>query len=377
MTPVQDRKDPRITAISVAVPRHRREQESVAEFMVELHGLDGDRARWVRNLYRRSRIESRYSCIPDFGTEPRHFEMLSSNGGRDGRPGTRARMEIYEREASLLALETCRDLLGRQGSPSPTEIDHLFVVSCTGFFAPGLDVVLTRDLDLMPTVGTTLIGFQGCQAGLAALRLAEAQCRAHPESKVLIVCVELCTLHFQFEPTRDNLVANALFGDGAAAVLVEGAESPQRVPGPTFAIRRTGSYLKAGTEDRLRWSVTDEGFSLRLSSMLARRLGSDVEAFLGRSFPIPPRAGGQEAIWAVHPGGSAILDTIERSFALDPGDLLPSRSVLKKFGNMSSPTIFFVLQELLRGDHPTGPGLALAFGPGLKIEAARIDKIAT
>jgi predicted naringenin-chalcone synthase len=291
-------------------------------------------------------------------------------------------MAVFAREAPRLVETAARELFGSPALggrvPRPVDVDHVIVVSCTGFVAPGLDVALIRRLGLRPDVGRTLVGFQGCQAGLSALRLAEALATADPTRSVLIVAVELSTLHFQYKPTDANLMANALFGDGAAAVLVDGYEVA-RGAGVHLRIDETSTHLLPEGESDMRWCVGDHGFTLALSDRLPRILERHAPMLL------EPRGGadGYDRIWAVHPGGGAILDAVARALRLDDRALDVARAALRDHGNLSSATIFFVLERMMRElaapqvvtarDAGCGvPMTALAFGPGLTIETARL-----
>jgi alpha-pyrone synthase len=363
---------PLLHGIGTAVPEISRPQMEIAEFMIDMHGLGPRDARRLRALYRRSRIDSRHTVVADFAGAPEDCTFLVPVSSGRTPPTTSDRMEVYRREAVRLAREACRDALARDGGMDPGAVDHLFVVTCTGFFAPGLDVLLTRELGLRADVGTTMVGFQGCQAGLTALGMADCYCRAHPQRAALVVCVELCTLHFQLEPTDENLLANAIFADGAAAGIVSGAA--RDVPGPGYRILEARSHLHGESLEEMVWTVTDRGFSLSLSSLIARILGANVPEILETAFAWTDGELRDSGLWAVHPGGAAILDALERSLGLDPRALRASREVLRRFGNMSSPTVLFVLRELLGEGGPDRRGLALAFGPGLKIEAVRLAR---
>ncbi len=359
---------PRIRGIGLAVPPYVHTQKEMLAFMCEAHGLDPKQARYLRVLYDRSRIDTRHSCIP---TDTwRNFEFFPRSG-QGPAPSTARRMERFREIAPQLGIEACRNLFAAPGMPDPSRIDHLFAVSCTGFFAPGMDVLVARALGLRPDVGRTLIGFQGCQGGLTALRLANEICRARPGAHVLVVCSELCTLHFQLDATEENLLANALFADGAAAVLIGGAESGER-SGPEIRIEGHSTFLRPDSEDDMVWTVGDTGFLLRLSQMIPRVLANEVPPVLERAFGLSREELREIPIWAVHPGGAAILEGVERGLELPEGRLDRSRAVLRRYGNMSSPTIFFILRDVLEGASP-GPGIALAFGPGLTVEATRFE----
>jgi predicted naringenin-chalcone synthase len=368
---------PRITRIATALPGARHDQLGIAERMASLHGMDARGARRLRAYYQKTRIAARYSVLPR--------DWTRADGGAFFRPGevpsTAARMEVFASEAPALAeraaariFDGAGDSTGRGRAPRPADVDHLVVVSCTGFLAPGLDVLLLRRLGLRSEIGRTLVGFQGCHAGLSALRLARDIASAHPARSVLIVAVELSTLHFQYEPTRANLLANALFGDGAAAVLVDGAEVV-RPPGTALEIASTETHLLPEGGEDMRWSVGDRGFTLALSERLPGILERHVRGLFAP----------EGAAWAVHPGGATILDAVGRGLSLDEGALADARATLRDAGNLSSATIFFVLERMWRAlatgraAVPRGEGathgriVALAFGPGLTLEIARLS----
>jgi predicted naringenin-chalcone synthase len=331
-------------------------------------------------------------------------------------------MEVYRDRAASLAEEAVRAAVQRLPGFDPKRITHLIVTSCTGLYAPGLDVDLVGRVGLSPHVARTMVGFQGCHAGLAGLRLADAICGANQQSTVLLVCVELCTLHFQGEPSDENLIANSLFGDGACAVLVAADRPAWRLDagvagdagdigdvgtggsgddgsrGRRLTILRSGSWLKPDTEGEMAWRVGDRGFQMGLSALVPRLLERDIAGFLRQAIAIEASEMGDLSFWAVHPGGPAILDRVARALALDRRLLAASRSVLREFGNMSSPTVFFILDRIwggmrasllseptagLAGNGPTSDegngagssrlGVALAFGPGLTLEAVLLE----
>jgi predicted naringenin-chalcone synthase len=381
-----------IQSIGIALPGSGFLQSELVEFMKRAHRADARLSRVLDVLYRRSGIQRRYSCLEDYGRAPEDFEFLSPDPASQDPPSTGSRMAAY-REASVpLAIEAVKSACHRLPDFQVHEITHLIVASCTGFYAPGLDVELVAALGLSPRVARTLIGFQGCQAGLSSLRVADALCRADRRATVLVVCVELCTLHLQLLPTEDNLLANSLFGDGACAVILRAEDGASRsrvrssgepLP-PRLAISRCASWLQADSGKEMAWTVGDQGFEMRLSAMVPRLLGLHV----GRFFEDAMGMAGPDLrafdFWAVHPGGPAILDEIERSLALDPSLLFPSRAVLREYGNMSSPSVLFVLDRIwseldasgTQVDRLPARGIALAFGPGLTIEGILFEAIA-
>ena len=269
-------------------------------------------------------------------------------------PSTAARLRRYDAEAAGLAEAACRGV--------ETEgVTHLLVASCTGMAAPGVDLQLAERLGLDPSVERTLIGFMGCYAAINALRLARQIVLAEPGARVLVVCVELCTLHLQETDDLQTVLSFAIFGDGAAAALVTAEDHGFRLDGFRTQVMPADRGL-------ITWHVGDQGFDMVLSG--------EVPAALRRSLPEAARAilpeGEDVGLWAVHPGGKSILDAVESALEL-PGDALDvSRGVLRDCGNMSSATVLFVLERMLaRGAAPGTRGLAMAFGPGLTAEAMR------
>jgi len=349
--------------------------------MKRAHGADPHLGRRLDVLYRRSGIEQRHSCLEDYGRDPAAFTFYPPDW-EGPLPSTARRMAAYREAALPLARTAAERALRRRPGLAPHAVTHLIVTSCTGFYSPGLDVDLVAALGLSPQVARTLVGFQGCHAGVSSLRLADAICCGDPQAVVLIVCVELCTLHFQIEPSDDNLLANSLFADGAAAVVVaadtDGVVGDWKGGGLRFTIERAGSWLAAGTEREMAWTIGDRGFQMGLSALVPRLLGVEVAGFLEGALGIAPDALAALDFAAVHPGGPAILDQVERALGLAPSLLAPSRRVLADHGNMSSPTIFFVLERIAAelaaaaATRQQTRGIALAFGPGLTLEAAAL-----
>ncbi len=271
-------------------------------------------------------------------------------------PSTLARMEVYAREAPKLALAAI-GLLGDIGN-----VTHLVVASCTGFTAPGLDQVIARKLGLAPTVERVVIGFMGCYAGVTALRTAGHIVRSDPAARVLVVSVELCTLHLQATDRLDSLLAMSQFADGAAAALVT-------AEGPGLALGDGLSMTLEDSQDLITWTIGDTGFAMELSGEVPGRLAEalsdgEVRDTITSSQPVSALDA-----WAIHPGGKSILDAVERGLGLPSEKVASSRAVLQDFGNMSSATVLFVLERLMT-DRPDS-GVALAFGPGLAMEGLR------
>ncbi|HWN80650.1 MAG TPA: hypothetical protein VNM87_01000, partial [Candidatus Udaeobacter sp.] len=276
-----------ILAIGTAVPGPGRSQTELVEFMKRAHGADARLARRLDVLYRHSGIETRHSCLEDFSRSPGEFTFFPPHWAGT-LPTTSDRMLIYRRAGLPLALQAIESALASRPGLDLQRVNHLVVASCTGFYAPGLDVELTASLGLSRSVARTLVGFQGCHAGLTSLRIADGICRADPSALALVICLELCTLHFQITPSEDNLLANSLFADGASALLVGGAEwgaerslfAGNDGGAPRLEIAGTGSWLEPGTEGEMAWELGETGFQMRLSGLVPRILGLNVGQFL-------------------------------------------------------------------------------------------------
>ncbi len=272
-------------------------------------------------------------------------------------PGTAARMTLYAEHApdlAIRAIEALRTKIAVDG------ITHLVVASCTGFVAPGIDQIIARRLGLSASVERLLIGFMGCYAAVVALRSARHIVRSDPDARVLVVTVELSTLHLQPANEIESLLAMLQFGDGAAAALVTSDTSG-------FALDAPFAASLPESEALIRWDVTDAGFAMHLSGEVPGRIATALSDAAFRDVV----SGGQPPdtvdAWAVHAGGRSILDAVEHALRLSPDALSASRQVLAENGNMSSATLMFVLERLLSGP-PVEHGVALAFGPGLAAE---------
>lgn len=276
-------------------------------------------------------------------------------------PTTAPRMQKFETEAPLLAEAAVADLGERLGPNWQAGVNHLIVTCCTGFAAPGIDQHLVARFGLDPGIERTFVGFMGCSAAFNALKLARHIVRSEPRARVLCVNVELCTLHFQETGELDQTLLFLLFADGAAASLVSAD--------PTgFSLDRFASAIVPDTRDAITWRVGDNGFDMRLSGQVPRHVEAAVPAHVAALLGQEPVE--SVALWAVHPGGRTILDAVESGLKLGGDALSASRSVLSRFGNMSSATIMFVLGALLDTRPAAGTrGVALGFGPGVGIES--------
>lgn len=359
-----------ILGIGTAVPPYCLDQEETASRLSDVLVGHKQAARWARRIFRNCGVDTRYTCEPNL-LEPAHSCRYypSDKSDRDV-PTTRERMDLYKRKSVPLGLEAAQKALSNS-KVNVTDITHVITVSCTGFFLPGMDVALIRELGLAANVNRIPLTFLGCAAGLMAIRLSKQIVEGSPSAKVLIVCVELCTLHIQSSYAREDLFAAAFFGDGAAACVV-GETGPHIQQGGFFALGSNHSVVFPGSVDEMVWNVGNYGFNLYLSPKIPQLIGNFVPVEIERLLdgdPIPE-------VWAIHPGGRGIIDSVQSMHNLTDGQTDASRSILRRFGNMSSATILFVLQELRHKlanivQEPKD-GIALAFGPGLNAELMRI-----
>lgn len=349
-----------LPAVSVA-------QQEAADFAVWLNGLSAEQARTVPVLYRRSGIRTRASILaargPGGEKVQSFFSPAQSVGDRG--PTTRERMRAYADYAPTLALEAARAALQDSGV-APHEITHIVTVTCSGFSAPGVDIRLMRDLGLPPTTQRVQVGFMGCHGALNGLKVAAGLAALGPEVRVLLCAVELCTLHYQYGWDPDRVVANALFADGAAALV---AGPAAEAPAGCWCLAASGSCLFPDSLDAMTWTIGDHGFEMTLSArvpgLIERGLRPWLEDWLaGRGITLD-----EIESWAVHPGGTRILQAAQAALGLTDAAVADSREVLASCGNMSSPTILFILNQLASRQAPR-PCAALAFGPGLVAEAA-------
>jgi predicted naringenin-chalcone synthase len=328
-----------------------------------------EHATWLPALYGQTGIATRHlafgrEVVDDIlrGTATSQSVFLPTGAEDDRGPTTAQRMRHYAEHAVPLALWAARQALARSGL-APRAVTHLITVSCTGFAAPGVDVALVKHLDLAPTVERTHVGFMGCHGALNGLRVARAFTAADPDARVLLCAVELCGLHYHYGWDPQKMVANALFADGAAAVVGAAAG-----PADAWRVEATGSCLIPASEDAMTWTVGDHGFEMTLSKrvpgLIAAHLRPWLEPWLGNH----GLALAEVASWAIHPGGPRILGAVEESLGLAPEATAASRAVLANCGNMSSPTVLFILDHLHRRRSPR-PCVALGFGPGLNAEA--------
>ncbi|MEX2534815.1 MAG: type III polyketide synthase [Trueperaceae bacterium] len=360
-----------LNAVASAVPPVSYSQSEILEVMKEWHGGDRRTGRLLTGIYRASAISKRHSVVPDFLPGDSGGFFYDPAERRFLVPGTAQRNSLYASEAGELTGCAAGKALARAPGIGPTDVTHVITVSCTGFFAPGPDVELVDALGLKGSVERYHLGFMGCYGAFPALRLARALCLADPGAVVLVVSVELCTLHLQAAGDTDSLLAASVFADGCAAAIVSSEE-------PEGAGLRLDTFASALARDRageMAWTIGDTGFEMVLSSRLPQVVEEEVHGALAPLFESSGKGPKEIGSWAVHPGGRAILDRVEGALCLDPNALHASREVLAEYGNMSSATVLFVLERLLDEAFEGDPSLvSVAFGPGLSVESAMFTR---
>ena len=348
-----------------ALPAHRVTQGETALFFSRVArsqpGCPPKFHRYAAALARRSGICSRHSVLGDYVLrDPEGFTFFPKNWALEPFPTTAARMAQYEIHSVDLAEQAARVAVA-DAAVDPSRITHLVMTTCTGFFAPGPDVALTERLGLPRHVKRAQVGFMGCYAGVNGIRLADQIVRGEPSACVLLVAVELCSLHFQRTPNFETLVPNLLFADGASAAVFG------RGGAPRARVVATRSELSPDSSSLMGWKVGDHGFVMNLSDRVPRCLGTAVPPFVRALRPQGDISG-----WAVHPGGKRILEAVGDALQLDEDALDASFGVLRDAGNLSSATILFVLERQLAKGR-AGLHVALAFGPGLTMEGVALE----
>jgi predicted naringenin-chalcone synthase len=358
----------KIISIGTAVPEYGTQQTTILEFMQAAYN-DETASRKLKLLFNHSGISIRHSVIPDFDnrkSDPVLFnrEVYIPNVGD--------RSKIFKDHAVPLAIAAIKDSLNKLNiSLTDAGITHLITVTCTGLIAPGIDAVIMEQLDLPRDIFHTSFNFLGCNAAFPALKLADMIVTTDANARILIVCVELCTIHFQPKNNHDNLLSNTIFGDGAAAVIVTSDTDTKFKSPNNLMIKGFFSLLLDKGKDLMGWNITPVNFEMVLDAKVPEFIGNEVDDIIfkaGRKLNITTASIDK---WAIHPGGKKILDTIKNQLHLSDSDLQCSYKVLDQYGNMSSPTILFVLNEIMHAPYKKNETIfSIGFGPGLSIETA-------
>ena len=370
-----------LRGVSTVVPPTILVQEEVRDVFAGQPGLNRLAQRIVSTSFNVSGIETRHTVLDELSRDahpdvPVFFDIDS---GELLLPGTKARNEIYADRATALYVETGRAALDATPGIAASDVTHVVTVSCTGFYAPGPDFMVARELGLNAGVERYHLGFMGCYAAIPALRIAKQLCEADAAAVVLVISVELCTLHLRSSNDPDTIVASSLFADGAAAGVV--TARPLDGGERAFDLDRFATRITPTGEDDMAWKIGDHGFEMVLSNaipaIIDEHITGAIEPLVDHDSELTEAlaadtAGDAIEHWAIHPGGRSILDKVESRLRLSEAQLVPARETLRDFGNMSSATVMFVLRNILASDAADDGDrvVAMAFGPGLTVESA-------
>lgn len=352
--------------------------------MADVLQLNERDTRRLMALYRHTRIDRRHTVLADYVRPREEFTFYSNSPGMEPFPTVGQRMGVYRQEAVPLALKAIHDCFASYPDFDPQTITHLITVSCTGLYAPGPDIEIIEALGLPTTTQRLAINFMGCYGAFNGLKTADAIVRADTDAKVLVVCVELCTIHFQKKAETDHLLSNALFADGSAAVIVE-AQPPRRQTGLEQAFRLRSFYcdLLPEGKEAMAWHVNDFGFEMTLTSAVPTFIQQGIGQLMERLLMQCQLTLDDVGHYALHPGGRRILEVIEQQLGITAHDDRHAYEVLRQNGNMSSATVLFVLKEiwneLATGEADVDPErpniLSCAFGPGLTLESMVLEAV--
>lgn len=392
-----------ILATGTAVPPHKMSQSEALAMFQDFACVNDRQRRLAKVLFDRAQVDNRFTFVPhqsayqwclDEQTPP---QKITTGGNLTKAPNsipqvvagasrglsTGQRMRLYDLYASDLAIASAKQAIANSDR-STGDITHLVTVSCTGFASPGVDINLIQRLSLSSTVQRVNVGFMGCHGAVNGIRTAMNIANADPTAVVLVCCVELCSLHcrFQWGPDdNERIIGNALFGDGSAALIIANTNGLQNGETSDWNIIDTGSVLIDDSQASLRWDIGDHGFEMILSSDIGDRIESALSNWLSQWLQQRDLSLAEIDFWAVHPGGPKIISSVQSSLNLSEQQLSVSLDVLRRYGNMSSPTVLFILEEFRKAiskstaRSTTDPrhALVVAFGPGMVAEIALLN----
>lgn len=347
-----------INKISTAVPDYEIHTQTL-ELLKNLAVTDENKSK-LEHLNQKCQIEKRYSVLSQLVDLDESHPEAFYNFKRF--PTTADRMTRYQQEALPLASNAIENLLPKT---IRNKITHLIITSCTGFYAPGLDIDIVQKFNFNPSIERSLIGFMGCYAAIPALKLAHHIVRSQTDAQVLILNIELCTLHWRIEAPPDQLVTFLLFADGCAASVVSAKP---------VGLKLNGFYntILPNTLPYMKWTIGNDGFYMNLDPVIPKQLALALHQ--EKSKILNQKNPSDITLWAIHPGGRSILDAAKNTFELSDVAIAASRNVLRNYGNMSSATVMFVLKQLLEDATLHGEGCGMAFGPGLSLETMAFSK---
>jgi alkylresorcinol/alkylpyrone synthase len=355
----------KITSIATATPAYGHTQEKLYEFADAVYSTDAVESRKLKFIYRQSGIEKRYSVLPDYGLPADERIFFPATADLEPFPGLERRMQCYQETSVALSVNAIKDCI--KGKIKAEDITHLITVSCTGMSAPGLDLQIMEAMNLSPNLQRTSVNFMGCYAAVHGLKMANAFCNTTPNAHVLLVCTELCTLHFQKDITHNNIMSSLLFSDGCGVMLVQNGDGLRGL-----SLEHFFSEVSFKGKKDMSWELSGKGFLMTLTGYVPELIKEDFDILVAKALNSAGKTKADITHWCIHPGGKKILQVIEESMQLHRNELKYSYEVLRDYGNMSSASIVFVLQKIMRELQETNSANArvfgAAFGPGLTME---------
>ncbi len=357
----------KIISIATGVPPTANDKGQIVDFISNVHSENAEESRKMKFLQRMSGIETRYSIVPDFDLAMKDWQFFPKTKNLEPFPTIDLRMKWFSKYAAPLCVSTIEKAI--DGLVAKNEITHLVTVSCTGMSAPGLDLQIAEQLQLNNNIGRTSVNFMGCYAAVHGLKVAEGIIAADENAVVVLVCLEFCSLHFQKQDTADNLMACVLFADGCAAVVLKANQAKEK----GLVLDSFYSEIVYKGKQDMAWEISTTGFLMTLTSYVSQLVGEDFAGFAERALAKTKRSRATIGHWCIHPGGKAILESIANSMSITKDELKHSYDILKNYGNMSSATILFVLQQILKemenSTTSNQPIFGAAFGPGLTMDS--------
>jgi len=351
---------PYILSLGKGIPSYSLSQKEIAKQMSDLIGLSDQDAYDLEKLFLNSAIQRRYSVLPD---------IIGKNQPNEEAIGMGERNAIYKREAPKLARKAAEQAIEKWGG-QPHHISHIISISCTGVIAPGIEFLLIEPLGLNRTIKRLGINFMGCFGAFQGLCTAAQIAHQNPQHRILVICTELCTLHLHLRETMESIVINSLFSDGAAAFIM-GCE-PKTFEKPHWELVNDFSYAFADSLDAMTWEAGDEGYEMTLSASVPAVLQGGMRSFLKKL--LFQKVAFLDCDWAIHPGGKAILEKIEKVMNLSKEHTAASWHVLANYGNMSSATFLYLLEHLQKEQNKKEWTIGMGFGPGLSIEGVLLKR---
>lgn len=355
----------RIISIGTAVPDFTAQQDEILEFMCAAYN-DEPASRKLKILFHQSGIDKRHSVVPDFGNGIPAPGRFFGNGT----PNIEKRMNLYRDNASTLAIRAITNLFDKINTDiNSYGITHLITVSCTGMYSPGIETDLMERLQLPSGIFHTSVNFLGCNAAFPAQKIADSFTRSDKKARVLVVCVELCTIHFQPKNDNDNLLSNTIFSDGAAALLMVPDDTAEQQGFHGLSVEGFHSGVLGDGKDLMGWYIRPFNFEMVLNASIPAFIGKKIKSFMSDTLQSYDLMSERIDKWAVHPGGRKILDNVRKELGLANGEMLSSYRVLNQYGNMSSSTILFILELIMQQHQEPGEKvLAIGFGPGISVD---------